>query len=176
MLCAPNRAQQDVLLSTKTRLRQTQTPQASLKFLLLIYITTRSPMVRPKTDEKDELKHKLNTRVNEETYERLLVILEGNPQLDMSVLLRNMIEDKPVKVFTRDLTLDNVMEELAKIRTELRSIGVNINQITRLFNTYPEERQKEIYARMAFGRYRAIEPKVDRLLELVENLSKKWLQ
>jgi len=55
------------------------------------------------------------------------------------------------------------MEELARLRTEFKRIGLNINQITKLFNSYPEPLQKATYAKLAFDNYLAIETKVDRL-------------
>ena len=94
----------------------------------------------------------------------------------MSRLVRAIITNQPVRVFTRDLTLDNLMEELTRLRTEIKHIGVNINQITRKFNTYPEPQRKAFFAKMAFQEYLAIEPKIDRLLDVITPLAKKWLQ
>jgi septation ring formation regulator EzrA len=132
-------------------------------------------MGRRKVPEDLALHHEIKTRVNTRKYQELQRILRQNPNKDMSSLLRDFLNDRPVKVFTHDLTLDNLMEELAKVRMEIKAIGVNINQITRLFNTYPETRRKEIYARMAFAEHRALEPKIDQLLTIISKLAKKWL-
>ena len=94
---------------------------------------------------------------------------------DMSTLLRDILYKRPIEVITRDETLDNTMEELARLRTEIRAIGVNINQITRYFNTYPEPQKKMLYAKMAFKEYLDIEPKIDQLLIIVSKMSKRWL-
>lgn len=51
----------------------------------------------------------------------------------------------------------------------------NINQMTRVFNTYPEPKRREISARLSFQKYMAIEAQVDRLLETVSKLAVKWL-
>jgi hypothetical protein len=74
------------------------------------------------------------------------------------------------------MTLDNAMEELARIRTEIMRIGVNINQITKTFNSYPERERKAFYAKLAFAQYSGIEAKIDCLLEIVGQLAKRWLQ
>ena len=94
----------------------------------------------------------------------------------MSRLVRAILTNRPVRVFTRDITLDNVMEELTRIRAEIKHIGVNINQITRKFNTYPEPQRKAFYAKMAFQEYLAIEPKIDHLFDIITPLARKWLQ
>jgi hypothetical protein len=131
---------------------------------------------RKKTRDDKALKHKLTTKVNEQTYLKLCRLLDQNPQNDMSRLVRAILNNQPVRVFTRDLTLDNLMEELTRLRIELKHIGVNINQITRKFNTYPEPQRKAFYAKMAFQEYLAIEPRIDRLIEIITPLAQKWLQ
>ena len=93
----------------------------------------------------------------------------------MSSLVRKILNNRPIRVYTRDLTLDNLMEELARLRTEIRAIGVNINQMTKLFNTYPEPQRKLLYAKLAFNEYLKIESKTDQLLTIISKLAKKWL-
>jgi hypothetical protein len=132
-------------------------------------------MGRRKVSDDQELKHRLYTRVNDAKYQELQRLLLGDPQYDMSSLLRDILHNRPVRVFSRDQTLDNVMEELAKLRTEIRAIGVNINQITRLFNTYPEAARKTFYGKMAFKEYLLVEPKIEELLEIISKLAQRWL-
>ena len=132
-------------------------------------------MGRKKVKQGAELKHRLYTRVNDQKYQELVALLLQNPRNDMSSLIRSILHNRKVKIFIRDQTLDNVMEQLARIRGEIRSIGVNINQITRFFNTYPEPHKKATYAKMAFQEYLSIEPKVDELLLIISKLAKKWL-
>src|SRR5882762_1866182 len=113
-------------------------------------------MGRKKVKQEAGLVHRLYTRVNDQKMNELQALLRQNPKNDMSSLIRDILHDRKVKVFVKDQTLDNLMEELAKLRTEIRSIGVNINQITRFFNTYPEPQRKAAYAKMAFDKYQAI--------------------
>ena len=122
------------------------------------------------------LTHVLTTKVSDSTYSKLKNLLDQNPQNDMSRLVRAILNNQPVRVFTRDLTLDNLMEELTRLRTEIKHIGVNINQITRKFNSYPEPQRKAFYAKMAFQEYLAIEPRIDRLINIITPLAQKWLQ
>ena len=132
-------------------------------------------MEKRKSAKKVLLKHHVTIRIGEEKFNELKKLLDGNSQNDMSRLLRDILHNKPITVFTRDKTLDNLMEELAKLRSEIRAIGVNINQITRLFNTYPEPQRKALFAKMAFKEHQALEPKITALLEIVSKLAKRWL-
>jgi len=133
-------------------------------------------MANRKKKREERLTHLVITRINDTKYKELQKLLEGDPNNDMAQLLRDILYNKPIRVFTKDRTLDNTMEELAKIRSELRAIGVNINQITRHFNTYPEEYRKQFYAKVAFREHQALQPKIEELLEIISKLAKRWLQ
>jgi len=132
-------------------------------------------MGRQKMPEEQALQHELKTRVTTRKYNELQRILAQNPNLDMSSLLRDFLESRPITVFTHDLTLDNLMEELANLRMEIKAIGVNINQITKKFHTYPETWRKEFYAKTAFSEYQALQPKIEQLLTIISKLAKRWL-
>src|SRR5580658_2562616 len=121
------------------------------------------------------LPHFLSTAVDDPTYLKLRGLLDQNPGNDMSNLIRTILTDRPVRVFTRDTTYDNLLDELARIRTEIRRIGVNINQVTRQVNSFPEPQRKTFYAKLAFDQYAAIELKIDRLLVITAQLARKWL-
>lgn len=133
-------------------------------------------MPRGKTPDEEALKYRIETRVNEAKWIELQSILSKTMNMDMSALLRDILYNRPIKVYTYDRTLDMVMEELAGIRAQLKYIGVNINQITKRFHSYPELNSKVLHAKMAFDQYLAQQEKVDRLLEIITELSKRWLQ
>lgn len=135
----------------------------------------RTDRGRKPTTADEALKYKLETRVTIKKYLELQGLLHQNPDKDMSSLIRDILDNRPIKLFTRDLTLDNLMEELSKLRMEIKSIGVNINQITRLFNTYPERYRKEFYAKTAFAQYQALQPQIEQLLKIISKLAKRWL-
>jgi MobC-like protein len=132
-------------------------------------------MARKKLPGKQELKHRLYTRVNDEKYSELMSLLAKNPKNDMSRLLRDILHNRRVRVFVRDTTLDATMQELAQLRYEIRAIGVNVNQITHLFNTYPEPARKAAYAKIAFQEYLALQPKIEKVLSIMAKSAEKWL-
>lgn len=130
-----------------------------------------------KGDKKgeDRLERPVMTRINQAKYRELKRLADMTKDETISGLVRDIIHNRPIQVYTHDETMDLLMEELANLRGQIRAIGVNINQITRLFNTYPEPRRKEFYAKTAFNEYLQIEAKIDRLLEIISKLSKQWL-
>lgn len=133
-------------------------------------------MIMKKGDTKtDRLERPVMTRINQVKYEELKRLADSTKDETISGLVRDIIHNRPIQVYSHDETMDLLMEELANLRGQIKAIGVNINQITRFFNTYPEPRRKEFYARTAFSEYLEIEVKIDRLLEIISKLAKQWL-
>ncbi|MDF2190550.1 plasmid mobilization relaxosome protein MobC [Paraflavitalea sp. CAU 1676] len=135
----------------------------------------KSKMGRRKAKNNEALKHKLFTRVNDSKFKEFQELLKKNPQNDMSSMLRSILYNTPVIVYTKDKTVDLLLEELAALRSEIKAIGVNINQMTRYFNTYPDQRQKEFYAKIGFSAFLRMENKMDQTVDLISKLGKKWL-
>jgi len=93
----------------------------------------------------------------------------------MSDLIRCILENRRVTIFTSDPTNEPVLEELRTIREKIKLTGILINQYTKGFNSRPNPYEKEFYAKLAFGQYASLKPHFDRLLEIVRDLAPRWL-
>ncbi|RZJ83200.1 MAG: mobilization protein [Chryseobacterium sp.] len=134
-------------------------------------------MPRKKSKNLEQLlTHPIILRVNENTYKRLKNILLHSNCQSIGEVARNILSKERVLMLTRDVTMNAPMEELASIRKELRSIGININQQTRHFHTSENEAQRSFYFMRTSDLYKNVGQKVDRLLELVTQMSLKWLR
>ncbi|RZK40736.1 MAG: mobilization protein [Pedobacter sp.] len=134
-------------------------------------------MTRRKSKNPGELlTHPIIVRVNENTYKRLENILLHSNCQSIGEVARNILSKEKVLMLTRDVTMNAPMEELASIRKELRAIGININQQTRHFHTSENEAQRSFYFMRTSDLYKNVGQKVDRLLELVTQMSLKWLR
>jgi hypothetical protein len=133
-------------------------------------------MSRERAGEKKNLRHEIKTRVNDQKFGELNDLLSKTRCHTMSELVRNILYNRPVKVFTVDETFHQQMEELSAIRKELKAIGININQITRYFNSATDATQKLIHSFKVDKHILEVGDKVERLLEIVSKLSEKWLQ
>lgn len=130
-----------------------------------------------KAKENDKLDYPLRTRVNKTTYDRMEKILRESNCQTIGEVARKLITREKINCFYRDITMNAPMEELASIRKELKSIGININQITRSFNQEKsKESQRQYYVLQVADLYKKVDVKVERLLSLVSELTEKWLQ
>ena len=128
----------------------------------------------PRKKEKDRSKlfsRLVGVRVTEKVYKRLMDIQENSNCSTVAEVARKVLSKEKILCYYRDKYLDDTMGELSGICKELRAIGVNINQITRHLNTT----RQTIHILKAADQYKKVGAKVDRLLDIVTELSYKWL-
>lgn len=133
-------------------------------------------MPRKESGEKKELRHEIKTRVNQQKFNELNDLLAKTKCRTMSELVRNILYNKPIKVYTIDESFPRLMEEISGVRKELKAIGININQVTRYFNSSPGSGEKLIYSFEIERQFQKVGVQVQLLLPLISKLSEKWLQ
>ncbi|RNL55562.1 plasmid mobilization relaxosome protein MobC [Pedobacter jejuensis] len=134
-------------------------------------------MARPKTDNIEQLYTKVvRTRVTKANHERLEKLLTNSNCRSIGEVVRKILSREKILCFYKDVTLSVAMEELSRIRKELKAIGININQLTRGFNSSRNEAGQAFYTQKALERSKEIDGKIDRLMILITSLTKKWLQ
>lgn len=134
-------------------------------------------MGRKKAKNQDELLvHLLRVRVSDATMRRLEKLLAESSCRSIGEVGRKLLSRERINCFYRDASLAGPMEELALIRKELKSIGININQQTRYFNAVKSHAEKEFHAGRTIELYQKIDAKMERLFQLISKLAGKWLQ
>jgi hypothetical protein len=139
--------------------------------------TDRLKMARRKSTHPEALltRH-IQAKVSEEVFKRLEQIMRNGDCQSIGELARRILSKEKIVCFQRDSSMDGPMEELTSIRKELNAVGVNINQITHYFHVTDMPNQKAFHALKVAEQYRIVGDKVDKLLAIVSQLSKKWLQ
>lgn len=126
-------------------------------------------------EKSERLAYKVFTRIGKARYDELSDLLEHSTCRTMSALLRAILMHDKILVQTHDVSLDKVMEQLSSIRKELHAIGVNINQITRQFNLYPDFEHRIFLASEVATKYKQTGEKVDELFDIIAKISERWL-
>lgn len=130
-----------------------------------------------KEEKKQRLDYPLRTRIDKKSFERLQKLLDTSTCQSMGELVRKLINREKINCVHVDVTMNAPMEELISIRKELKSIGININQITRSFNQQKtRESSRQYYVMQVADLYKKVDVKVERLLVMVGELTEKWLQ
>lgn len=134
-------------------------------------------MGRKKAQDQDALlKRRLILRVNERTMKRLKSMAIETNCRTVGELARRILSNERIIVFHRDTSLETPVQELIKIRGELRAIGVNVNQITHFFHASDTANQKMFNALKVAEEYGKVGAKVEVLIDMVTGLGKQWLQ
>lgn len=135
-------------------------------------------MSRNKQQDQDAiLSHNLIIRISQDLFNKLDKIYKESNCQSIAEVVRRILANQKINCFYTDVTMNAPMEELTSIRKELKSIGVNINQITRSFNQEKSrESQRQYYVMQVAELYKKVDVKVDRLLLLISKLTEKWLQ
>ena len=134
-------------------------------------------MARKKSGDQQELfTYPIRTRVTEKAFKRLEKLRETSNCSTVGELVRKVLSNQEIKCFHIDRSLPMVMEELALIRKELKAIGININQLTRSFNSTHDDNAKAFYVLKVADLYKNVDAKVNELLIIISKLSEKWLQ
>ncbi|MET6999391.1 plasmid mobilization relaxosome protein MobC [Chitinophaga defluvii] len=132
--------------------------------------------MRKKVKERDALKYDIKLRVNQHHYDRLNKLMSASRYRNMSELLRDIVCNRQVVTYCHDESLDIVMTELVRLRKELNSIGININQISRQINSSDKHVLKVTLTLQATTMLKEVKDSMQPLLLIVAELSKKWLR
>lgn len=134
-------------------------------------------MPRKKSPDPEELlTHPVILRVTKTAFERLEKIQQESNCGSVGEVARKILANDQIQLFYKDVSLNAPMEEMALIRKELKSIGVNINQLTRGFNSDKQGKYQSYFIKKSLEKYQAVDEKVERLLILIGQLAEKWLQ
>lgn len=77
----------------------------------------------------------INIRVNEDEYKKIENLYKATTCRAMSEYTRNLMLNKPVTVKYRNTSLDDVLEEMIRLKNELNAIGNNFNQAVKKLHT-----------------------------------------
>ncbi|SEA14739.1 hypothetical protein SAMN05192529_10938 [Arachidicoccus rhizosphaerae] len=132
-------------------------------------------MIRKKRGKVVGRMRVVSTRIREKKYEEFRKMMADSSIKTMSELFRHILENRKITLEYYDKTLDKVMLELADIRRELLSIGVNINQVTKRFHVQRWPDAMLMNAREIALLYQEVDLRIKELFDLITKIAQKWL-
>jgi hypothetical protein len=124
----------------------------------------------------EKLTKLIGVRVSETFYNQLEEKRKKTNCQTLSEMARAILYKEKIMFYYTDAALNATAIELAGIRKELNQVGNNINQITKSFHSADSSSQKMFYALKVAEEYKRVDNKVDKLLIMVSEIAKKWLQ
>ncbi len=115
-------------------------------------------------------------RFKPEEYNKVSVSFKTTTKKKLSEYIRFVLLEKPVTVYTRDQSVDDLMSELVQLRKELSAIGSNFNQLVKRLHTASQFQEiKALAFRCENDQEKFIE-KVNEINLKIAEMSDKWLQ
>lgn len=126
--------------------------------------------------EKSNLTRKITVRFKPEEYNKVTISFKATTKKKLSEYIRYVLLEKPVTVYTRDQSVDELMTELIRLRSELSAIGSNFNQLVKRLHTASHfQEMKTLVLQTEIDQKRFLEKANEINLKIAE-LSDKWLQ
>nr|WP_236676300.1 plasmid mobilization relaxosome protein MobC [Chryseolinea lacunae] len=123
----------------------------------------------------EPLKHLIGVRVSEKFFIRLEELRKNSNCLTLGEFARMILQREEIIWYHKDASSETLAVELTAIRKELRSIGTNVNQVTRYFNSTSLPNKKIFEALKILDEYKKVQGKVDALLTLLDKMHASWL-
>lgn len=118
----------------------------------------------------------IGVRVSVDFYNRLEEKRKKTNCQTVSEFARAILYKEKIMFYYTDASLNAVAVEIAAVRKELNQIGNNINQITKTFHQASSSEQRILHATRVADTYRTMDEKVEKLMIMISEVSKKWLQ
>ncbi|MFC0318713.1 MULTISPECIES: plasmid mobilization protein [Olivibacter] len=115
-------------------------------------------------------------RLTIKEYDRIKALSKESTTPQLSEYIRRVILEKPVTFFTRDRSMDELMQELMLLRKELNSIGINFNQAVKKLNALDRTGELKSWATSYEMDRRQLLRQIENIAAVVAKMGGKWLQ
>lgn len=126
--------------------------------------------------ELENRSKRLITRFNTEEYGGILKRFSKTNFRKLSQYTRSLLLEKPVTVFYRNRSMDEVLEELVLLRRELNAVGNNLNQSVKNINSLHGLPDTRLWMDLLAIIKTEITPKVGEINQKMNEYSDVWSQ
>lgn len=129
----------------------------------------RKPEINPKV-------FMINFRLNEKEHDRFLSLWEQTGLKSKSRFILSCLFDKPIKVIQVDKSAMDICAKLSETNRQIRSVGVNYNQLVRMIKTtFGEKKALAFLYKLEKSTIELVELN-KQIIALIEKYEQQWLQ
>ncbi|PAW92293.1 hypothetical protein CKK33_01805 [Mucilaginibacter sp. MD40] len=126
--------------------------------------------------EADNLTRVLLTRFKQAEYDQISNRFKQTRFRKLSEYVRSVLLGKPVTVFYRDKSMDELLEEIVNLRQELNAIGNNLNQAMRSINAAHGNADTKLWMNLLSIVTGKLEPAIQQIRDQMNNYAEVWSQ
>lgn len=131
-------------------------------------------MVTGKENNKRDIR--ICIRLTQKEYEQLKRQQNQTSDQKLSEFSRKMLLGKPVRIFTRNRSLDLFMEEMILLRKELNFLGNNFNQVVRKINSLQKPEELNLWLPVSQKLQEKLLEKTETIKTRINQIAEKWWQ
>lgn len=129
-----------------------------------------------KKQEKSNRTRQVRLRLTVHEYAHIHQKWKASTCRKLSDYLRRNLFDKPIVTTYRNSSMDDIMTELTRLRTELNALGNNFNQAVKKLNTLQKIAEFKAWLVMHELERRTLQNKLDEVKNNIKKLLEIWLQ
>jgi hypothetical protein len=127
-----------------------------------------------KPERKNKLTRKVTVRFTDDEYTKIQMAFRSTVLRQLSSYFRNVMLEKPVTIYTRNRSIDDMMAEIILLRTELKAIGNNFNQAVKKLHTMDDDFEIKTWARVNENHKQILFKKIDEINFKIAQLDSQW--
>ncbi|AWW29456.1 hypothetical protein DN752_04470 [Echinicola strongylocentroti] len=126
------------------------------------------------SNQKKATLKQVESRISMDRYKKLLELLSRSQNATMSSLIRDILSGKEIVCRAHDETFDLLLDRMHAVQMEIHAIGVNINQVTRHFNSLNDPLRKKALVKKLEAQLTKTGSKVDILEKMIKQHFPRW--
>jgi hypothetical protein len=125
--------------------------------------------------EKENRHRKITVRFTEKEFEKIEKSFKTTTKRKLSEYIRYVLLDRPVTVYTRDKSIDEMLVILASLKTELSAIGNNFNQAVKKLHTLDRIPDIKMWSESNEQTQKLFMQKTEEISSKIAQLADQWL-
>jgi len=126
--------------------------------------------------EKINRSRKLTVRLTEAEYNKVQLSFKNTTKRKLSEYVRYVLLDKPVTVYTRNKSLDEIAVTLSLLKSGISAIGNNFNQAVKRLHTMDKIPEIKYWAEWNEKNRQLFMEKMEEINQKISQFNQQWWQ
>lgn len=118
----------------------------------------------------------LHLRLSEAELKKIQAGFSQSVKRKRSEYVRDIILGKPITIYTRNQSFDNVVAEIILLKNELKAIGNNLNQSVKKLNSYSRDAEIKSWAMLNESAKDIFFKKLEQIQLSIDKIAGLWSQ
>lgn len=128
------------------------------------------------SEQKINRTRHLHVRFTDQEFEKINRQFSKSTSSKLSEYVRKILLDKPIKVYHRNQSLDDLMAVLILLKDELNAIGNNYNQVVKRLHTMQDFSEVRAWLSLHDTGRKILTEKITEIKSRISQINDQWLQ